>query len=1117
MSSEKLYQSVKSGKVKMEDLNEEGKNALRSYMGISTTTPKRSGTIDTNIGRKKIEAPKLLKSKVTDYARETSVTPSDKSLLQKTKGVLKTIDKNVHGAVDAFGNALTLGIANKVNEKIGVSNEAQDSVGGTVGKIGGEIAGVSKVYSLAKPLLKKASGKVASKYGKAAIEGSIAGSAFGTAKELADVAIDTRNNGDESLLKRAGNVAIEAGLFGAGDVAGTALVKGVQKAAPYIKEKSGKLLGSLKNKLNEVPESGINPFAKKTDQYKNPMDTRSHIVSKTNKDPISLLNASNEAYIKGVDSLQRINQVDKYVESVTGKKLSPKDRTYMLALNSKGSDMIARTNLIENLVDSQGNVIGDSLKAISSKIPKGRTVDFEDYLIAQHAVTRMTRGEKVYPKKMNMTPEKAEALAREYEAKFPEFKQLATEFREYSDKLTRAWLVDTGVVPESMYKAWKESNPFWVSNQRKFSDIEKVSGGKAKGGLANQTNPVKAYGQGGSERPIISPFESTIENTEKFVKTAKRNEVMQSLYRNVNDNPEAFKEFIEIVGQPNKVDDITKGDLDIDDIINRFSDEFEAAISKPDLTKGNIVRVMVDGNPVHMKIHDPQLLDALTSLAPQAQNVVVETVRNITNLMKVLTTGANPLFALTRNAFRDVPMAFISSKTTNNVAQFSYDILEGFVSSLGNGKLYKSYKALGGGHSSSVAADRNLLKQSKGQITPQNNVKGFASRALGAIENFNNALESAPRLGEFKRTLKKGGSDYDSKIKGLYEGNDITVNFKRAGNAARQVDAFLPYFNAAIQGIDKVARVFKDNPVQASVKAASAITIPTIVLYAINHDNPNYQKLSQYNKDNFYNIPIPSGKFIKIPKPHTIGVAFGSGIERILSQWMDEDPQGFYDFSNTVTNQFLPPGIGGAVQGTIDGGLMSGMGGVLQDTTAGPVIDSIANKTFTGAPIVPGYLEKVSPRYQYDSKTSELSKFIGDKTNQSPMKLDHLIKSYTGILGQLGIPSTTQGGSVKDTLVKQVTNDPVFSNDIMRKFYDMKDKVDTANADFKQTDIQSKDFDEGKRKVFNMFSDHIGDIRKVMRLVEQNEDYTRQEKKDHIKELHIQMTELAQRAIESTK
>ena len=87
----------------------------------------------------------------------------------------------------------------------------------------------------------------------------------------------------------------------------------------------------------------------------------------------------------------------------------------------------------------------------------------------------------------------------------------------------------------------------------------------------------------------------------------------------------------------------------------------------------------------------------------------------------------------------------------------------------------------------------------------------------------------------------------------------------------------------------------------------------------------------------------------------------------------------------------------------------------------------------------------------------------------------------------------------------------------IKNFYDIKEKVDTANADYKQTGVQSKDFDEGKRKVFNMFNNHIGDIRRIMRMIEQNEDYTRQEKKDRIRELHIQMTELAQRAIESTK
>lgn len=198
-----------------------------------------------------------------------------KGVLDKTMGVLKSIDRNVHGAVDAFGNALTLGLANKLNDKIGISNEAQDSIGGTIGKIGGEIAGVSKAYKLTKPLTNKLTKNIVNKYGKSAIDGIVAGALFGGAKEIADATMDTRNNGNDSLLKRAGNVGTEAALFGAGDVALTGLVKGVKT----ISDKTGltaKLKSKLTSSIDEV--ASTTPTGKTVDSLSDAVGLKSRIT-----------------------------------------------------------------------------------------------------------------------------------------------------------------------------------------------------------------------------------------------------------------------------------------------------------------------------------------------------------------------------------------------------------------------------------------------------------------------------------------------------------------------------------------------------------------------------------------------------------------------------------------------------------------------------------------------------------------------------------------------------------------------------------------------------------------------------------------------------------------------
>jgi hypothetical protein len=91
--------------------------------------------------------------------------------------------------------------------------------------------------------------------------------------------------------------------------------------------------------------------------------------------------------------------------------------------------------------------------------------------------------------------------------------------------------VDTGVLSKEQWSGYLEANPHYVPNNRIFSDIERPLFYGAKKGFANQSNPIKKAT--GSQRKIVSPIESTIEHTAQYVKTAKRNEVMQTLINNI--------------------------------------------------------------------------------------------------------------------------------------------------------------------------------------------------------------------------------------------------------------------------------------------------------------------------------------------------------------------------------------------------------------------------------------------------------------------------------------------------------------------------------------------------------------------------------------------------------
>jgi len=104
-----------------------------------------------------------------------------------------------------------------------------------------------------------------------------------------------------------------------------------------------------------------------------------------------------------------------------------------------------------------------------------------------------------------------------------------------------------------------------------------------------------------------------------------------------------------------------------------------------------------------------------------------------------------------------------------------------------------------------------------------------------------------------------------------------------------------------------------------------------------------------------------------------------------------------------------------------------------------------------------------SPHLQYDEKTSALSKWFASavydvsdgKIEVSPKQMDYLIRSYTGVIGQVGLPaatpSTYQGGSTAEKLLRPITSqftaDPLYSNQTITDFYDEMDRLNTIAAD----------------------------------------------------------------------
>jgi hypothetical protein len=218
--------------------------------------------------------------------------------------------------------------------------------------------------------------------------------------------------------------------------------------------------------------------------------------------------------------------------------------------------------------------------------------------------------------------------------------------------------------------------------------------------------------------------------------------------------------------------------------------------------------------------------------------------------------------------------------------------------------------------------------------------------------------------------------------------------------------------------------------------------------------------LSSWVKDNYFCIPKGDGTFIKIAKPRELGVLFSALPERILQAWSEQDPKAFEGFAETFGTTFAPPNP-------------------LTENIASPAANVAMNpdpKTFTGASVVPRYMQGLSPGLQYDEKTSSAARKLGEMFPErvSPKKVDYLARSYLGVVAQLGIPALSEGSTL-DMVERMFVADPAYSQDIVDNFYKAKAKVDTMYSDEEVKGGALEGENEKLRKLYGKIADTISE------------------------------------------
>lgn len=689
----------------------------------------------------------------------------------------------------------------------------------------------------------------------------------------------------------------------------------------------------------------------------------------------------------------------------------------------------------------------ESLARIMSEITESQKKEFDAYLTYRHGLEFLANGKRVFADDRLNSSEYMRKKIESMEAEFPAFKETAEKIYRWHDIFMRKWVVEPGLITKGSYELLRKKYPSYVPFYRA---VENGKGG-ARGSVANQNSPIKRAK--GSGKAILSPVENICVSVDKCVKAADRNAVMQVMAKALRENDGLGYLMEEVpasripktVSSESVKQKISKALKDAgveSDITEALNEAIGADVTQWVVNPhqgADIVWMIEDGKKKYFQIHDKGLMAALTNLTPYQANGFFSVLGTASRAFKALNTGANPIWAAQSNAIRDFFTTWHYG-SENNPIKFMGQYIKAIVDTVnglrGKEGMYSEYRAGGGGNSASISNPKqiksvaqDLYKQDRGGFRK---VLENRIRILEAIEAFSDVIETAPRLAEYTRQRKQGVDIRHS----VLAADEVSVNFKRKGQMSPQLDAVYPYFNASVQGISKMIRFAKSNPKAFWTKHITTSLLLAALVIGWNKffmdDEDEYEKLSNYMKNNYYCFSVGDGKFVRIAKAKELAV-LESLIERTYEAGVLGNDQAFGDFANYTALQFLPPGVPTPEDPLAP---VSDMIGV------GTVVDLAANKNFSGAPIVPSQYQKLEPYAQYNDKTSWFAKAFGQAMGLSPMQIDYVISDNLGIIGNL---NKALGANDKDWslgILNKATADNAYSTDVLNNFYDTLEELE---------------------------------------------------------------------------
>jgi hypothetical protein len=552
------------------------------------------------------------------------------------------------------------------------------------------------------------------------------------------------------------------------------------------------------------------------------------------------------------------------------------------------------------------------------------------------------------------------------------------------NRKTVEFLMDTGVLDVETAQIWMDQSdyvPFYrqAENPNAPDKMPKIFGGMTAAATFREL-------KGGDTAITVPLLDAITRNLDAAISMGMRNVAQQRIVRDMNS-----------LGLAREV---TTGQIG-----------------------NNIVKFRVDGKLRNFAIDDPLMFESMQLLGGGSmESLLTSVVGAPSRVLREMITR-EPGFMMV-NMLRDTLSTYVTSG-----AKFIpiYDTLKNATTGVDALSAY----GVVGGYDFGNDPD-NMFKDFEKEMRKRGG--GGSGNIFGRVWDFlgeaTTASDAATRKAVYDDVLARTGNEAEAAFQALE-----VINFSRKGNSpvVRVITAAIPFLNARFQGLDVFIRSARGNystnkdmsqRKQMQVVAMRGLTLAslTALYFLLVSDDDQYKDADEHTRDNNWLIPTPWGVPFKIPIPFEIGLMFKTLPEKALA----------LATGKSTGREALQSGITAAT-GTL---AINPFGAQIIK----PLVEAGFNHNFfTGNEIVSKYLDdNMQAAFIEKDTTNRAAIEIGKMFDINPIKLEHVMKGYTGTIGSYVldiVDSTMRSPKLSGDTGIQMPSRPVTEFPIIKRFF----------------------------------------------------------------------------------